>query len=53
MLKVENINVYYGADVPEKQAKAAAAAFSSEFPSAEVNLIFGGQPVYYYIISVE
>ena len=52
-LNPEFINVYYGADVPEKQAKAAAAAFSSEFPSAEVNLIFGGQPVYYYIISVE
>lgn len=52
-LEPEFINVYYGADVPEKQAKAAAAAFTAEFADAEVNLIYGGQPVYYYIISVE
>ena len=52
-LKPEFINIYYGADVPEKQARAASASLSAAFPDAEVNLIYGGQPVYYYIISVE
>ncbi len=52
-LNPQFINVFYGADVPEKQAKAAAAAFAAAFPEADVNLVSGGQPVYYYIISIE
>ena len=47
------ITIYYGADIQEKHAKKAAAMFSEICPDADVNLIYGGQPVYYYLISAE
>ena len=47
------ISVYYGEDVTEKDAKEAATLISSRFTDAEVNVIYGGQPVYYYMISIE
>ena len=49
----EYITIYYGADVPEKQAQKAADLFSQILPDADVNLLNGGQPVYYYLISAE
>ena len=49
----EYITIYYGADIPEKQAQKAADVFSDICPDADVNLIKGGQPVYYYMISAE
>ena len=49
----EYITIYYGADIQEKHAKKAAAMFSEICPDADVNLIYGGQPVYYYLISAE
>ena len=49
----EFITVYYGADIDEAQANEAAKLFSAACPDAEVNLINGGQPVYYYLISAE
>lgn len=49
----EFITVYYGADITEEQASAAAAIFSSRCLNAEVSVINGGQPVYYYLISAE
>ncbi len=47
------ITIYYGADITEKQARKAADIFSQVCPNAEVNLLSGGQPVYYYLISAE
>ncbi|MBR3641165.1 MAG: DAK2 domain-containing protein [Oscillibacter sp.] len=47
------ISLYYGADVSEEDAKAAEALFAAACPEAEVVLISGGQPVYYYIIAIE
>ena len=47
------ITIYYGSDIQEKHAKKAAAMFSEICPDADVNLIYGGQPVYYYLISAE
>lgn len=47
------ITIYYGADIPEKQAQKAADLFSEICADADVNLIRGGQPVYYYLISAE
>jgi len=47
------ISVYYGEDVSEADAQEAAKLFESACPDAEVALLFGGQPVYYYIISME
>ncbi len=49
----EYITIYYGADIPEKQAQKAADLFAQTCPGADVNLINGGQPVYYYLISAE
>ena len=49
----EYITIYYGADISEKQAQKAADLFSDICPDADVNLINGGQPVYYYLISAE
>ena len=49
----EFITVFYGEDVNEEDARKACDAFTRKCPDAEVNLICGGQPVYYYIISIE
>ena len=49
----EFITVFYGEDVNEEDAHKACDAFTRKCPDAEVNLICGGQPVYYYIISIE
>ena len=47
------ITIYYGEDVKEKHAQKAAAIFQEICPDADVNLLYGGQPVYYYLISAE
>ena len=47
------ITIYYGADITEKQAQKTADLFSDICPDADVNLLNGGQPVYYYLISAE
>lgn len=49
----ELISVYYGEDVDEDTANALADELSSRFDGVDVELQFGGQPVYSYIISVE
>ena len=47
------ISLYFGEDVSEADAKAAAGIFEKACPNAEVAVLFGGQPVYYYIVSME
>ena len=47
------ISLYFGEDVSEEDAQKAAGVFESACPSAEVAILSGGQPVYYYIISIE
>ena len=49
----EYVTIYYGADIKEKHAQKAADIFADLCPNADVNLINGGQPVYYYLISAE
>ena len=49
----EYITIYYGENVKERHAQKAVDIFSQICPDAEVNLINGGQPVYYYLISAE
>ena len=49
----EFITVFYGEDVAEEDAHKARDIFTDKCPDAEINLICGGQPVYYYIISIE
>ena len=49
----EFVNLFYGLDVSEEDAQKAGELFGKLCPDAEVNVISGGQPVYYYIISME
>lgn len=49
----ELITVYYGADVTEAQAKALASRLAEEYRDCDVEYHNGGQPLYYYLISVE
>ncbi|MCI8762667.1 MAG: DAK2 domain-containing protein, partial [Oscillospiraceae bacterium] len=47
------ITIFYGEDVTEDQAGEALALFQKACPNAEITLLSGGQPVYYYMISAE
>ena len=49
----EIISIYYGADASEEDAQALAEKLEEEYPDCEVEVNAGGQPIYYYIISVE
>ena len=49
----EYVTIYYGADVSDRHAQKTADIFAQICPDADVNLIKGGQPVYYYLISAE
>lgn len=49
----EIITVYYGEDVEKSDADYTAAVLEEMYPDSEVDLVYGGQPVYYYMISVE
>ncbi len=52
-LDKEYITIFYGEDITEKQAEKAASIFGKICKNAEINLLRGGQPVYYYLISAE
>ena len=52
-LDPELITVYYGENVTQDEAEETAAALEDRFPDAEVTVVNGGQPVYYYMISIE
>ena len=52
-LDPELVTVYYGEDVDEKTASETAAILEGGLPDAEVTVVNGGQPVYYYMISIE
>ena len=52
-LNPEFLTVYYGQDVTAEDAQAVADGLSAAFPEADLSLINGGQPVYYYMISAE
>ncbi len=51
--QAEFISIFYGEDVGEEQAKRAEDIFAAACPKAEISLLPGGQPVYYYMISAE
>ena len=50
---LELISIYYGSDVDEKDAESLRSRVSEKFPSCDVELQYGGQPIYYYIVSAE
>lgn len=47
------ITIYYGEETDEGMANLLSERLSERFPNIEINVIPGGQPVYYFIISVE
>jgi dihydroxyacetone kinase-like predicted kinase len=47
------ITLYYGQDVKEEDAEALAEAISERYPECDVEIHFGGQPIYYYYIALE
>ena len=48
-----NITLFYGEDISEESAEKLREKIEKLYPYCEVTSIFGGQPVYYYIVSVE
>lgn len=50
---LELISVYYGADVAEEDAENLKNRIEEAYPSCDIELQYGGQPIYYYIISAE
>ena len=49
----EFLTIFYGEDITEEQAQEAEAIFAEICPDAEITVLSGGQPVYYYLISAE
>ena len=49
----EMLTLYYGADVKEEEANALAEKLEEKYPDLEIDVLYGGQPLYYYIISLE
>ena len=49
----EFVNIFYGSDISAEEAENAAALFRERVPDAEINVLSGGQPIYYYLISAE
>lgn len=48
-----NITLFFGEDITEEDAEKLRDKLEKKYPDCEVTAIFGGQPVYYYIVSVE
>jgi dihydroxyacetone kinase-like predicted kinase len=49
----EVVSIYYGKDVTEDDANKIKELTESKYPEVDVELAYGGQPIYYYIISAE
>lgn len=47
------ISIYYGEDTNKESAEAIASKLEEKYPELDVSVIYGGQPVYFYIVSVE
>lgn len=50
---IVNITLFYGEDIKEEDAEKLRESLAEKYPECEVTCIYGGQPVYYYIISLE
>lgn len=47
------VSIYYGDDMTETAAEAIGAKIEADYPDVEIEVHYGGQPIYYYVISVE
>ncbi len=50
---IMTITLFYGEDIKEEEANALQETLASAFPECEVTVAYGGQPIYYYLISLE
>ena len=50
---MELISIYYGSDVDEADAENIKQAVEEKYSGCDVELQYGGQPIYYYIVSAE
>lgn len=50
--EIMNITLFYGEDIREDEAEKLAATLGEKYPECEVSAISGGQPVYYYLVSL-
>ncbi len=50
---IMNITLFYGEDIREEEANALVETLGKKYPDIEVSAVYGGQPVYYYLVSVE
>ena len=50
---VEIISIYFGAEVSEEEAETLKEALEEKYPDFDIDVNQGGQPIYYYVISVE
>ena len=51
--ELELISIYYGSDVTVDAAELLKEKIEKEYPECDVELQFGGQPIYYYVVSAE
>ena len=49
----ELISIYYGSDTAQEDAEELAEQIEEKYPDVDVELQNGGQPIYYYVLSVE
>ena len=49
----ELISIYYGEEVSEEEAEKFAGEIEELYPDVDVDIQFGGQPIYYYVLAVE
>lgn len=50
---IMTITLFYGEDIKEEEAKALQEKLAEKFPECEVTVAYGGQPIYYYLVSLE
>lgn len=50
---IMNITLFYGEDIREEDANALQEKLAGKYPDCEITVAFGGQPVYYYLVSLE
>ena len=50
---VTNITLYFGNNVTEEEANEIASSLAEKYTDCDVDIHFGGQPLYYYIVSLE
>ena len=51
--EMELISIYYGSEITEEDAEKLRSQVDEKYPSCDVELQYGGQPIYYYIVSIE